>query len=57
MTRIELVTPSLPRKCSTPELHRLINTSHKNEAVTFSQLPPGFNYRVTTALSNMSLAA
>ena len=22
MTRIELVTPSLPRKCSTPELHR-----------------------------------
>jgi hypothetical protein len=23
MTRIELVTPSLPRKCSTPELHRL----------------------------------
>lgn len=23
MTRIELVTPSLPRKCSTPELHWL----------------------------------
>ncbi len=25
MTRIELVTPSLPRKCSTPELHRLLS--------------------------------
>jgi hypothetical protein len=24
MTRVELVTPSLPRKCSTTELHRLI---------------------------------
>ncbi len=23
MTRVELVTPSLPRKCSTSELHRL----------------------------------
>ena len=25
MTRVELVTPSLPRKCSTTELHRLIS--------------------------------
>ena len=25
MTRVELVTPSLPRKCSTTELHRLIH--------------------------------
>ncbi len=25
MTRIELVTSSLPRKRSTPELHRLLN--------------------------------
>lgn len=25
MTRVELVTPSLPRKCSTTELHRLID--------------------------------
>jgi hypothetical protein len=26
--RFELMTPSLPRKCSTPELHRLITYYH-----------------------------
>ncbi len=30
MTRIELVTPSLPRKCSTPELHRLLLSGRRD---------------------------
>ncbi len=37
MMRIELMTPSLPRKCSTPELHRL-NTERETglEPATYS---------------------
>ena len=47
MTRIELVTPSLPRKCSTPELHRLTGRAGDETRTRDPQLGRLMLYRLS----------
>src|SRR5690606_22048912 len=53
MTRIELVTSSLPRKRSTPELHRLVNTlKHKNHTLKYQNKRREHTYFQKTILNS-----
>ncbi len=47
MARIELATPSLPRKCSTPELHRPIGRAGDETRTRDPQLGRLMLYRLS----------